>query len=697
MKYKCVKQFDTTDCAAACIATVALQYGKELSLEKVREQAKIDREGATIANLVSAAKYNCINAVPVMCENTNVLDTIEPPCIAHVKTEFGVGHYVVIHEVKAKKIVIADPSFGITKIDKKKFVNGELCGELIWNGILILTNKNEEEWRKNNFKRSWIPFKEIFIEKKWAVLLIISLSLVGSFLNIVGVFYYKILIDTLIPNRWIYTLLLTTLGFIIIIVTKCIINYLQVKKALQLSKWINERLSLNFYDHIMTLPMKFHDSRKKGDIISRFNDISEIQEILVSTILTVPVNLCFILTICFMIGSKNISILITVLVILAAHIGITVMFRRRYEQLNHMQMRTTAHTTSTFVENLSGIETIKAYSKEAIRGKYFKNKYVELQQTILSLGNVENIQYCAKLFIGSVGEIVILAIGGLSVMSGKMTLGELITINFLMAYLFGPFQRIIDLQPQLHTAVVALRRYEAINDIKVLDGEKEIESIESVTVDKVSFAHESQDIVCDINMQLLRGRKYLILGDSGSGKTTIMKLLNGLYECSEGKISYNETSISLLNKMLLRRHVIYVSQDDYIFSGSVKENVLLGKVDIAEEQIYSILNLVEAEDFVKRMPEKLDSFLDENGSNLSKGQKQRLVLARALLCNPQILLLDEATSNIDKDTEARIYGNLNKFMKDKILVSISHVEKSIYNADTIYYVKSGRINQEENI
>lgn len=299
MKYKSVKQYESTDCASACIASISWYYGKKVSLSKLQQYTNMNKEGSSVFDIIKACEKVGLKANAAKKMETFNEDVISVPCIAHVFLEDGVGHYLIIYTIKKEKIIISDPAIGLMCIDKKDFFNSFFSEKspYVWSGILIFVEPGE------NFKEIIVKEKDghsfgklIFAEKKLS-LQIFFLSLFSMFFNMLNVYYYKVMLDVLIPKMWVNSLILYTLFFIILNIINVYINKLRVKKALEISKNINLKLSLEYYQKVLNLPISFLNGRKNGEFISRFQDINKIQEILVTSVLIMPIDLILIIII----------------------------------------------------------------------------------------------------------------------------------------------------------------------------------------------------------------------------------------------------------------------------------------------------------------------------------------------------------------------------------------------------------------
>jgi ATP-binding cassette subfamily B protein len=360
---------------------------------------------------------------------------------------------------------------------------------------------------------------------------------------------------------------------------------------------------------------------------------------------------------------------ITVIIVILYMI-IVLTFNKWYERLNRKQMEDNAQLTSYLVESLNGIQTVKAYNAERKANQETEIRFVKLLKSIFNLSWVSNTQSSLKVFVELVGGVVILWVGGVSVIKGEMTIGALITFNSLLVYFLDPIKNLINLQPQMQTAVVAADRLGEILDLEAEKTENEYKKmnpeslIGDIEIKDVDFRYGTRRLVLeDISIRIKKGQKVAFVGESGSGKTTLSKLLLYMYVPEKGEILINGNNIKDIQIERLREKVAYIPQETFLFSGSILENLSLGMDHATLDDVIDASKMAQAHEFINELPLRYETRLEENGANLSGGQRQRLAFARAMLKNPDILILDEATSNLDSITERALDKTIHDFQK----------------------------------
>ena len=702
MKYYCVKQHDITDCGAACLATISKQNGYKIGISKIREVAGTDKQGTNAYGVIKAAEQLGFSAKGVKGNKEAFFSEFPLPCIAHVIVNGSLLHYVVIHKITKKQVIIADPGVGIIKLTPEEFF-GEVYEEgkppkYQWSGVLILLVKNETFKKGDETKGLFSRFFYLLIPQRKLLLHIFVASLIYTVLGILGAFYFKELIDSILPDGLKKTLMTLSIGVILLNVFKVLLNAFRSHLLLHLSQKLDIALLLGYYRHVLELPMNFFGTRKVGEIISRFNDAGQVRDAISGATLTIMIDTIMAMAGAIILYIQNAKLFGITIIIVVLYIITVFSFNKWYEKLNRKQMEDNAQLTSYMVESLNGIQTVKSYNAERKTNRETEIRFVKLLRSIFNLSWVSNLQMSLKTSIELIGGIVILWIGGISVINGEMTIGALITFNSLLAYFLDPVKNLINLQPQMQTAVVAADRLGEILDLEAEKTEKEYRKMTpnslsgDIEIKNLNFRYGTRKLVLeDINLRIEKGQKVAFVGESGSGKTTLSKLLLHLYSAEKGDILINGNHIEDIQLECLRDKIAYIPQETFLFSGTIFENLTLGIDDATMNDVIKASKMAQAHNFINELPLRYETMLEENGANLSGGQRQRLAIARAMLKKPDILILDEATSNLDSITEKALDKTINEFAKDVTTIFIAHRLSTIKNCDKIYVMEKGKI------
>lgn len=702
MKYYCIKQHDITDCGAACLATISKQNGYKIGITKIREVAGTDKQGTNAYGIIKAAEQLGFSAKGVKGDKEAFFSEFPLPCIAHVVVDGNLLHYVVIHKITKKKIIIADPAVGIVKLTPQEFF-GEVHEEgkppkYQWTGVLILLIKKETFQKGDETQGLFRRFFHLLLPQKKLLMHIFVASLVYTILGILGAFYFQALVDDVLPDGLLRTLTTLSIGVILLNIFKVLLDAFRSHLLLYLSQKLDISLLLGYYQHILELPMNFFGTRKVGEIVSRFNDAGKVRDAISGATLTIMIDTLMAAAgavILYMQNGKMFGITIIMVILYAI---IVIVFNQWYEKLNRAQMEDNAQLTSYLVESLNGIQTVKAYNAERKANRETEKKFIKLLKSIFHLSWVSNIQSSLKVFVELVGGVVILWVGGVSVIHGEMTMGTLITFNSLLAYFLEPVKNLINLQPQIQTAVVAADRLGEILDLEAEKTENEYKKLSperffgDIEMKHVNFRYGTRKLILeDINLKIEKGQKVAFVGASGSGKTTLSKLLLHLYSAESGEILIDGNNIEDIQMEKLREKIAYIPQETFLFSGSILENLSLGLDNAAMDDIIEASKMAQAHEFINSLPLRYETRLEENGTNLSGGQRQRLAIARAMLKKPDILILDEATSNLDAITERALDKTIHEYAKDMTTIFIAHRLSTIKNCDKIFVMEQGKI------
>ncbi|WP_288705419.1 peptidase domain-containing ABC transporter [uncultured Ruminococcus sp.] len=690
MKYYCVKQHDITDCGAACLATISKQYGLNLSISKIREIAGTDKQGTNAYGMIKAAEQLGFTAKGVKGDQEAFFSEFPLPAIAHVIVDGTLLHYVVVHKITKKKIIIADPAKGIVNYTPEEFFK-------IWTGVLIMLVPTSRFQKGNENQGILSRFFSLMLPQKRLLINIFLSSLMITVFGILASFYFRFIMDDIVPNSTRKTLIALSVGVIALYIFKAILEAFRNHLMLYLAQKLDIPLILGYYEHVLGLPMNFFGTRKVGEIVSRFTDASKIRDAISSATLTIMIDSLMAIVGGAVLYAQNSTLFVIAVIVVALYGVIVFAFKNPVKKINEKQMEDNAQVTSYLVETLNGIETVKAFHAEDKAQAKTDKLFVKLLKSVFKGGIIMNAQQTLTSAISTIGGTVILWVGVVNVLDGNMTLGSLITFNALLAYFLDPVKNLINLQPTMQTAIVAAERLAEILDLELEKTQNESRTLapESlnlpIRIENLDFRYGTRKLVLEnINMTINAGEKIALVGESGSGKTTLSKLLMNFYPWEKGEIFIGDYNLKDINLEALRNRIAYISQDIFLFSGTIKENLELGNEDATMADIIEACRLSKADEFINNMPLRYETMLEENGANLSGGQKQRLAIARALLKKPDILIMDEATSNLDSITEKAIEKTINSLSRNITTIIIAHRLSTIMRCDKIFVMDQGK-------
>ncbi|NQK68212.1 peptide cleavage/export ABC transporter [Streptococcus suis] len=685
-------QVDTRDCGVAALAMILEYYRSHHSLASLREMAKTTMEGTTAFGLVKVAEELGFETRAIKADMSlfSMREAVYP-FIAHVVKDGTLLHYYVVIGADKKYIYIADPdpSVKLTKLSHEQF-------EKEWTGVSLFMAPKPEYQPHKEKSRGLLSFIPLLTRQKGLITNIVLATLLVTFINIVGSYYLQSIIDTYVPNQMKTTLGVISVGLVVVYALQQLLSYAQEYLLIILGQRLSIDVILSYIRHVFHLPMSFFATRRTGEIVSRFTDANSIIDALASTILSIFLDVSIVVVVSVVLFSQNVYLFFISLLALPIYTLIIFAFMKPFEKMNQEVMESNAILSSSIIEDINGIETIKSLTSEKQRYQKIDREFVDYLQKSFAYNKAEGQQKVLKRLAQLVLNVAILWLGACLVMDQKMTLGQLITFNTLLVYFTNPLENIINLQTKLQTAQVANTR---LNEVYLVESEfaekKSVTDLSLLSGDiecnKVHYKYGyGRDVLTDINLKIKRGEKVSFVGVSGSGKTTLAKMMVDFYDPYKGEIRLNNVNINQIDKQTLRQHINYLPQQPYVFNGTILENLLLGaKEGTSQEDILWAVEMACIREDIEKMPLNYQTELTSDGAGISGGQRQRIALARALLTDAPIMILDEATSSLDILTEKRIVDNL--LSLDKTLIFIAHRLTIAERTEHIVVLDKGRI------
>ena len=690
-------QVDTRDCGVAALAMVFGYYGSYFSLATLREKAKTTNDGTTALGLVKVAEGLNFETRAFKADmGIFDLEDVSYPFIVHVLKEGKLLHYYVVTGQDKHTIHIADPDpqVKMTKISRERF-------EQEWTGITIFLAPSPAYKPSQEKKNGLLDFIPLLIKQKGLITNIVLATLLVTVINIVGSYYLQSIIDTYVPDHMKTTLGMISIGLIIVYILQQFLSYAQEYLLLVLGQRLSIDVILSYIKHVFQLPMSFFATRRTGEIVSRFTDANRIIDALASTILSIFLDVSIVSIIAIVLFSQNSSLFFLTLLGIPVYALIIFLFMKPFEKMNHETMEANSLLSSSIIEDINGIETIKSLTSEKQRYQKIDKEFVDYLKKSFTYSRAESQQKALKKVAHLLLNVGILWMGAVLVMDGKMSLGQLITYNTLLVYFTNPLENIINLQTKLQTAQVANNR---LNEVYLVASEfEEKKTVEDLSMMKGDMTFKQvhykygygRDVLSDINLTIPQGSKVAFVGISGSGKTTLAKMMVNFYDPSQGEISLGGVNLNQIDKKALRQYINYLPQQPYVFNGTILDNLLLGaKEGTTQEDILRAVELAEIREDIERMPLNYQTELTSDGAGISGGQRQRIALARALLTDAPVLILDEATSSLDILTEKRIVDNL--MALDKTLMFSAHRLTIAERTEKVVVLDQGKIVEEGN-
>lgn len=559
----------------------------------------------------------------------------------------------------------------------------------------LVISKVGSVWSSEKFGLAWF-FKALLRYKG-----LLGETLVASFalqiFALISPLAFQVVIDKVLVHRGLSTLDVVILGLALASIFEVLLTGLRTYVLTHTTNRVDAELGSKIYRHLLALPMTYFATRKVGEIVARVREMEAVRSFFTGTGLTSGVDLFF--TIFFLMVMAYYSPALTWVVVLSLPLFLAVSvilipLLNRYVEDRFVKA---ADNQSFLVESISGMETVKSMTAESRFQRQWEEKLADYVRASFKTGHLANITQQGVQFISKMLNLILLWMGAKLVLSGEMTVGQLIAFNMLSARVNAPILRLATLWQEFQQMRVSLRR---LGDI--LDAPAEAPAQASLSLNRlvghvafedVSFKYRSEgrEILRNLNLQVKAGELVGIVGSSGSGKSTLAKLLLRLYVPSRGRVLLDGADIGGINPILIRRQVAVVTQDVVLFSKTVRENIAMGQVDVPLEDVVHAAKIAGADDFIRKLPQGYDTVLGERGSNLSGGQRQRIAIARALVMQPRVLILDEATSMLDADTEMQFWRHIRAIAEQRTVIAITHRLSTVLDMDRIVVMEDGEI------
>lgn len=722
-------QADAKDCGPTCIKIIAKHYGKTFPIQKLRELAETTREGSNLLSISEAAEQLGFRTLGVKID-LEKLQEAPLPCILH----WNNNHYVVLYRIKKRKrsvgrwmwgvgskklgdgctYYISDPAGGLltyNQADFLKFWIGNNASPKTEEGIALLLETTpkffsndaleEEEENKLGFR---MLSTYLFKYKSFIFQLIIGL-VAGSLLQLIFPFLTQSIVDVGIQNQNIHFVYLVLIAQLFLFFSRTAIEYIRSWILLHLSTRISISLISDFFIKLMNLPISFFDVRMTGDIMQRINDHRRIERLLTTSSLTVLFSMVNVVVMGLVLAYYNVAIFGVFFVGSFLYFLWIVIFLKQREKLDYKRFQEVSQEQSKVIELINGMQEIKLHNAEKQKRWGWEFIQARLFKVSIKSLRLEQSQSIGSQFINELKNILIIFLSASLVIEGSITLGMMMAITSIVGGLNGPIASLINFIREYQDARISLDRLSEIHNKEdethqLIEKNKNVPEDASILLENVSFRYTGSDtfVLDKLNLKIPANKVTAIVGSSGSGKTTLMKLLLQFYTPQEGNVILQNTTTDLnlaqLQQKSWRNHVGTVMQEGYIFNDSVAQNIAIGTSEIDTTRLQYAADVANILSFIENLPLGFNTKIGSEGVGMSTGQKQRLLIARAVYKNPKMLFFDEATSALDANNEKEIVEKLEDFYKNKTVVVIAHRLSTVMNADQIVVLDKGKITEK---
>ena len=698
------QQLDSMDCGPTCLRMIARYYGRVYSIEYLRERAFITREGVSMLGISEAAE-----AIGFRTQGVRVtLDELERHCPLPCVLHWNQAHFVVCYRIRKGNFYIADPAAGRVTYRREEFarcwlsarVNGEDTGTalLLEPGPDFRTLGEEERTRRRGigyFFRYLDPYRREMVQLVLGMVTISLLELILPFLT-------QSLVDTGIRDNNLSFITLVLVAQLVIVGAKLSVEFIRSWILLHVNSRINIALISDFLAKLTRLPLRFFDTKMVGDLLQRVGDHDRIESFMTGTSITTFFSFVNFIVFGFVLAYYDLTILGLFLLGNGLYVAWVLAFMRKRRELDVKRFAQAAGERSNLIQLVTGMQEIKLNNCETRMRWQWERIQVKLFRIGVKGLALEQYQQLGGLFFNQTTNILVSFIAARAVVEGSMTLGMMMSLTYIVGQLSAPVEQFISFARSLQDAKISLERLGEIHEREDAEQTRgntrtELPDDRSLRLDRVSFSYDGADrdyVLDGVSLTIPHHRVTAIVGASGSGKTTIVKLLLGFYEPNKGEVRVGDTRLRDLNPHVWRARTGSVMQDGFIFSDSIAHNIAPGEEVIDRERLLHAVEVANIRDYIDSLPLGYDTRIGMEGNGLSQGQKQRLLIARAVYKNPEFIFLDEATNALDANNERAIMGRLRAFYRGRTVVVVAHRLSTVRDADKIVVLDRGRVVEE---
>lgn len=689
-------------CGATCLRMISKHYGKAYSLPDLLQASGTTREGANLLGISDAAEKLGFRTIGVKITFEKFSKDAILPCIAH----WNQNHFVVVYRIKNNDVYVADPAFGLIKYKKDEFckswsINGNN------EGVLLLLEPSSEFYedrtkegileKKKNKTFSFLA-RYLIVHKKLILQLMLGL-LTSSILQLIFPFLTQSIVDIGIQNHDVHFIYMVLFSQLMLFFGKTSIEIVRSWLLMHISSRINISLVSDFFVKLMKLPISYFDVKMTGDIMRRISDHSRIESFLTGSSLTILFSTFNLVVFSLVLAWYSIIIFFVFMLGSIVYIAWIAFFLKHRATLDHKRFQQNRQNDSKVIEIINGMQEIKLQNAERQKRWQWENLQVRLFKLNIQSLTLSNIQSTGSSIINELKNIVITFLTAKLVLDGKITLGMMLSVSYITGQLNAPIIELVQFIRQWQDAKLSLERLSEIHNI---ENEEPIEGNlifnldcnNNINLKNITFKYDgigNQPVIRNLSVTIPAKKITAIVGSSGSGKTTLMKLLLKFYNCNEGEIKLGNENIKNISSKIWREHCGVVMQEGYIFSDSIANNIAVGTTNIDMTRLRHSAQIANINEFIEKLPLGYNTKIGLEGIGISTGQKQRILIARAVYKNPDFLFFDEATSALDANNEKVIMKNLNDFFRNKTVFVIAHRLSTVKSADQIIVLDQGQI------
>ena len=694
------KQLDAMDCGPSCLRMIASHHGKNFSLQTLREKCFLTREGVSFLGISDAAESIGMRSVGARVSFAQLEGEVPLPAIVHWKEE----HFVVVYAFGKGKVRVADPAFGLINYLTSDFLKG-WCGstdQLKAKGLALIVEPTPDFYMQQEEKTDKSSFSYLFSylrnQKKFLWQLFLGL-LLGSLFQLIFPLLTQTMVDVGINNRDIGFVTLILVAQLILFVSQTTVDFFRSWILLHLTARLNISLISDFLIKLMKLPISFFDAKMIGDLLQRIGDHTRIENFITSQTLNVLFSMVNLLVFSMVLAMYSWMILLVFVLGSLLYVLWIVLFLKRRRELDFHRFRQLSENQAKLIELITGMQEIKLNNCEKQKRWEWERIQARLFKVNIRRLSLNQTQTIGSSFINQLKNILISFLSAKLVMDGHITIGAMVAVSYIIGQMNAPLSNLMDFIQNAQDAKISLER---LNEIHLRKDEENTEepgladlpANRDISVRGVTFQYEgprSPKVLKEVSLAIPVNQTTAIVGMSGSGKTTLIKLILGFYPPVSGSILVGETNLDQISTTVWRDRCGVVMQDGFIFSDSILNNILVGDEKIDRDRLEGAVRMANIQDYIESLPMGYHTKIGQEGAGLSQGQKQRILIARAVYKNPEFLFFDEATNALDANNEKVIMENMNQFYKGRTVVVVAHRLSTVRNADQIVVLDKGEI------
>lgn len=699
-------QHDAADCGPASLRMIAKYYGKEYSAEMLRRHCYISREGVSMLGISDAAEYIGFRTIGVRISFEQLAEEALLPCILH----WNQNHFVVCYKIEKKRkgkycIYISDPASQQLCYTKDEFLKCWLSTRsdntdkgsalLLDPGVNFGKREEEVEAGKHSlsfFLKYLLPYKGQFIQ--------LFLGMVaGSLLQLIFPFLTQAMVDWGIGEKNLSLITLILIAQLVLFLAQLSVGYIRSWILLHINSRVNISLISDFLIKLMNMPLHFFDTKRTGDIMQRIGDHGRIKGFLMGNSMSILFSLANFIIFAGILAYYNIKILTIFLIGNTFYVLWILYFMKYRRELDIKRFNQASNEQNKIIQLIQGMQDIKLNNCEKQKRWEWERVQVNLFKISVRGLTIGQIQQAGTVFFTQTTHILISFIAARAVVEGQMTLGMMMSLTYIIGQVSAPIGDFIGFAQALQDAKISLER---LNEIHAQEDEEQdianktstLPKDKSIRIDHLRFSYDGSErnyALDDVSLVIPEHKVTAIVGESGSGKTTLIKLMQGFYLPNSGSIKIGNLNLNTINPHLWRSKTGSVMQESFIFSDSIANNIALNTDDVDTERLYHAATMANADEFISALPLGYNTKIGMEGSGVSQGQRQRLLIARAIYKNPEYIFFDEATNSLDATNERTIMDNLHEFYKGKTVVIAAHRLSTVKDADQIVVMKHGHI------